>query len=249
MLLLSVLGSSSSGNCYLVQSPNTNEILILDAGVTFKEIQKAVEFDFKNVVGVLITHEHGDHIKSVEKIAKCGVNIYASKGTFDSKNLVGHRYSIVKSLEEFQVGNFKVLPFTTQHDAVEPLGFLIEFIPTKERILYATDTFYLKYKFKNINYFLLECNYIQEIVKQNVEMNIVDKTRYKRLLKSHMSLENCIDFLKNNVSIDTKKIVLIHLSNENSNEEVMTTEIKNIFGIDTVVASSGTNIELKKYLF
>ena len=249
MLTISVLGSSSSGNCYLVQSPETNEILILDAGVPFKEIQKAVNFDFKNVSGVLITHEHEDHIKSAEKIAKCGIDIYASAGTFMSKNLIGYRYHAVKSLQEFQVGNFKILPFSIQHDAAEPLGFLIEYIPTKERILYATDTFYLKYKFKNINYFLLECNYIQEIAKKNVELGIVDRTRYKRLLKGHMSLKNCIDFLKNNVSSNTRKIVLIHLSNENSNEKIMIDEIKNTFGIDTVVASKNTNIDLKKYLF
>ena len=148
MLVINILGSSSSGNCYLVTSTLTNEILILDAGVSFKEIQKAVKFDFKNVVGTLISHEHGDHIKSADKLAEIGIDIYASNGTFMSKNLIGHRYNTVQALKEFQVGNFKILPFRTQHDAEEPLGFLIEFIPTKERILYATDTFYLKYKFR-----------------------------------------------------------------------------------------------------
>ncbi len=124
MLIISVLGSNSSGNCYLVNSPLTNEILILDAGVSFKEIQKAVNFNFKNVTGALITHEHGDHIKSAEKLAEIGIDIYASSGTFMSKNLIGYRYHIVQALKEFKVGNFKILPFKTQHDAEEPLRIL-----------------------------------------------------------------------------------------------------------------------------
>ncbi len=128
-------------------------------------------------------------------------------------------------------------------------GFLIEFIPTKERILYATDTFYLKYKFKNINYFLLECNYISEIVKKNIEDGIVDRTRYKRLLKSHMSLENCIEFLRYNISSNTKKIVLIHLSDANSDQNKMVNDIYNTFYIDTVVANANMKIELKEYPF
>lgn len=128
-------------------------------------------------------------------------------------------------------------------------GFLIEFIPTKERILYATDTFYLKYKFKNINYFLLECNYISEIVKKNIEDGIVDRTRYKRLLKSHMSLENCIEFLRHNVSNKTKKIVLIHLSDANSDEKKMLSEVYNTFNVDTIIAQSNQVIEFKEYPF
>lgn len=124
MLLISVLGSSSSGNCYLVNSPLTKETLILDAGVSFKEIQKAMKFDFSNVVGTLITHEHGDHIKSADKLATAGIDIYASEGTFRAKDLYGHRYNTVKELKEFRIGNFKILPFKTQHDAEEPLRFL-----------------------------------------------------------------------------------------------------------------------------
>ena len=249
MLLITVLGSNSSGNCYLVQSPESNETLMLDAGVSFKEIQKAMNYKFNNLVGVLITHEHGDHIKSVEKLASAGIDIYASNGTFDSKELVGHRYVKVEELKEFVIGNFKVLSFKTQHDAAEPFGFLIEYMPSNERILYATDTFYLKYKFKDINYFLIECNYTEEIVKKNLEIGVIEKTRYKRLLRSHMSLENCIEFLRHNVSIDTKKIVLIHLSDENSDEKKMVNDIYDVFHVETIAARNGEIIRLQKYPF
>lgn len=64
---LKVLGSSSSGNCYILDAHE--EILILDAGVNFKEVQKALEFDFRGVRGVLITHEHMDHLKYAPNFA------------------------------------------------------------------------------------------------------------------------------------------------------------------------------------
>ena len=128
-------------------------------------------------------------------------------------------------------------------------GFLIEYVPTHERILYATDTYYLKYKFKNINYFLIECNYIKEIVKKNREERIVETTRYKRLLKSHMSLENCIEFLKHNISSVARKIVLIHLSDANSDENKMIEEVNKTFNIDTITARSNQVIEFKQYPF
>lgn len=249
MLATTVLGSNSSGNCYLVQSPLTKEVLMLDAGVSFKEIQKALKYDFKNLIGVLITHEHTDHIKSAEKLASNGIDLYATRGTFTSKKMEGHRLNYIEALKEFKIGNFKVLPFRTEHDAEDPVGFLIEFMPTKERLLYATDTFYIKYRFKNINYFLIECNYIKEIAKRNIELGIIERTRYKRLVHSHLSLDNCVEFLKNNVSTITRKIVLIHLSDDNSNEEIMKNTIFRTFGIDTVVSRNGETIELKEYPF
>ena len=60
-MILQVLGSSSKGNCYLLEYKN--KVLILDAGVSFKEVQKALNFNIENVIGVLITHEHMDHLK------------------------------------------------------------------------------------------------------------------------------------------------------------------------------------------
>lgn len=117
---LKVLGSSSSGNCYLIEA-NNHEKLVLDAGVNFKIVQKTLNFNFKGIEGVLITHEHMDHLKYAPNFALNGIDIYASKGTFEKLNLKGHRFKQIKALEQFEIGNFIILPFETQHDAVEPL--------------------------------------------------------------------------------------------------------------------------------
>lgn len=117
---LQVLGSSSSGNCYLIEV-NNKEKLILDAGVNFRVVQKELKFNFSGIEGVLITHEHMDHLKYATNFALNGINVYASAGTFKKQNLVGHRFKRIKALQQFEIGNFVILPFDTQHDAEEPL--------------------------------------------------------------------------------------------------------------------------------
>ena len=158
---LKVLGSSSSGNCYLIEA-SKQERLILDAGINFKDVQKKLNFNFNGIQGVLITHEHMDHLKYAPNFALNGIDVYASKGTFEKLKLKGHRFKEIKALRQFSIGNFIILPFDTQHDAKEPLGYLIKYKPTGEKLLYATDTYYIKYRFNKINYLLLECNYNED---------------------------------------------------------------------------------------
>ena len=244
---LKVLGSSSSGNCYLIEV--NNEKLILDAGVNFKIVQKELNFNFNGIEGVLITHEHMDHLKYASNFALYGINIYASAGTFKKLNLIGHRFKVIKALQQFEIGNFIILPFDTQHDAAEPLGFLIQYKPTGEKLIYATDTYYIKYKFNKLNYLLLECNYNKKIAKENAKNGVINKTRYSRLLESHFSLENVIKFLKSNDLSYAKNIVLCHLSYTNSNQDIMLNEVYAATKIKTTVAKPGLNLELKLYPF
>ena len=244
---LKVLGSSSSGNCYLIEV--NNEKLILDAGVNFKIVQKELNFNFNGIEGVLITHEHMDHLKYASNFALYGINIYASAGTFKKLNLIGHRFKVIKALQQFEIGNFIILPFDIQHDAAEPLGFLIQYKPTGEKLIYATDTYYIKYKFNKLNYLLLECNYNKKIAKENAKNGVINKTRYSRLLESHFSLENVIKFLKSNDLSYAKNIVLCHLSDTNSNQDIMLNEVYAATKIKTTVAKPGLNLELKLYPF
>lgn len=190
-----------------------------------------------------------DHIKYAKDFAENGINIYASKGTFNRLNLKGHRFKIIKALQQFEIGNFIILPFDTQHDAAEPLGFLIQYKPTREKLLYVTDTYYIKYKFKDLNYIMIECNYIKEIARKNMCNEIINKTRYSRLLESHMSLENLLEFLKSNDLKHVRKIMLCHLSDTNSNAETMKEKVFEMTKIETIIADKGIDIELNKFPF
>ena len=190
-----------------------------------------------------------DHIKYAKEFAENGINIYASEGTFNALELQGHRYNVIKALQQFNIGNFIILPFETQHDAVEPLGFLIQHKITGEKLLYATDTYYIKYKFKELNYIMIECNYIKEIARRNIQNETINKSRYTRLLESHMSLENLLEFLKSNDLRHVQKIILCHLSDTNSNAETMKNKVFEMTGIETIIADKNLITELKKYPF
>lgn len=128
-------------------------------------------------------------------------------------------------------------------------GFLIQYKPTGEKLLYATDTYYIKYKFNKLNYLLLECNYNKETAKENAKDGVINKTRYSRLLESHFSLDNVIKFLKSNDLSYTKNIILCHLSDTNSNQNIMQNSVYTATGIPTTIAKPGLNLDLKLYPF
>ncbi len=206
----------------------------MDAGISHKDLQIKSGFRINSVCGVLITHEHNDHCKAVKDLAKYGVNIYMSQGTKDVVGVDSHRIRVVKALVDIEIGTFVVKPFDVQHDVKEPLGFLITSKITGERLVYFTDTYYLKYKFDNLNYILGECNYDTETLNQNINEGLKIE-RVKRLYKSHMSLENFLVFLQNNDLSKLKKIYLLHLSDDNANENKIRIEVQKLTGVEVIV--------------
>lgn len=116
-------------------------------------------------------------------------------------------------------------------------------------MLYATDTYYIKYKFNKLNYLLIECNYNFENAKENVGSGIINKTRYSRLLESHMSLENLLKFLQANDLTNTKNIILCHLSDTNADERIMQEKVYEQTKIKTTIAKSGLEMKLELYPF
>lgn len=231
--MLKVLATGSKGNCYIVQAGG--EILLLECGIVWKEILKGLKFDLSNVVGCLVTHEHKDHCKAVNEVMKSGIDVYMSDGTKEEIGIDSYRIHEVKSQKSFKLRGFTILPFDTQHDVKEPLGFLIHH---KElgKVLFATDTFYLKYRFDNIDHILIECNYSESILE--------DLPPYRaRLLKSHMSLETLKETLSTWDLEGTKDITLIHMSENHGEPEYFREEIEKVTGVKTLVAVPGLEID------
>lgn len=236
---LKVLASGSKGNCYLLQSKT--ETLILECGISYKQILEGLNFDLKRVVGCLITHEHKDHCKAVEKLIENGIDIYSSKGTFQSIGIENHRTTVIESEKFFKVGNFTIMPFEANHDAKEPLGFLINH---KEigNLLFLTDSYYCEYSFNNLNHILIECNYSKNILDENIENRIIPVSLRNRIVKSHFELENVIEFLESNDLSKMKTLMLLHLSSSNSDENLFIREIAKKTGLVIDVAKA--NLEL-----
>ena len=231
---LYVLGSSSSGNCYLLYTENS--ILIIEAGIPFKELNRLHLFDMRKVVGCIITHEHGDHASRVEEYQSKGIKCYASTGTREKLN------DKVINIGFFESKEFSVFPFSISHDAADPVGFLIQ---TKdENVLFATDTYLLRYTFRDLTAILIECNYSMDIINKNLEEGRISNARRERTILSHMELSTCIDTIKSNDLSKLNKVLLLHLSDSNSDEELFVRTVEESVNVRTLAANKGLNINL-----
>lgn len=240
MIKITVLGSSSFGNSYIIESEEQQ--LIIECGMPFKDAEKTLGFNLSKVVGCCITHGHGDHAGRTREYIN-HFPVYATQGTLEEIDLLWHPNAFVRGYKErFDVGDFKVLPFKTEHDAAEPCGFLIQ-LPDKSKLIFATDTYYLHYKFNGINHWLLECNYDEGLLRKNIAEGTVHPKVAERVRKAHMSLTQCIKTLQANDLSQTREIVLIHLSSQNSERKRFIDEVRKATGKLVVAASKGMIIE------
>lgn len=229
-----IVGSSSAGNSYILRTEN--QILILECGVQFKKLLKALNYQLNNVCGCLVSHEHGDHSKSINEVLDAGIPVFSSLGTLTALGAQNHhRAHIMKNKHQINIGEFKVLPFDIQHDVNEPFGFLI-YHKNFGKFLFATDTYYIKYRFKGLNYLAVEVNYSKAIINERERTGELHEVLKKRLLTSHMSLENFKDFLMANDLSGVKKIYMLHLSDNHSNESLFKREIQRLTGIPVEIA-------------
>src|SRR5690554_5251275 len=236
-MLLKVIASSSRGNGYLIT--DSHSTLLIECGVNLDKVQKHLK-DLSLLTGCLITHEHNDHSKSAKEIIAY-TKVYASNGTINEimerqkiKDYNKHDFKTLKAGRITQIGTFTVLPFKVQHDAKEPLGFLIYSKITRKKLLFATDTYYIKPRFNGLNIIMIECNYSKDLLPDDLE-----KVRKDRLLKSHFELGNVKEFLKANDLSKAETIYLMHLSNSHSDSDRFKKEIEELTGIPTIICERG----------
>ncbi|KAA6303171.1 MAG: putative metallo-hydrolase YycJ [Candidatus Ordinivivax streblomastigis] len=241
---LKVLGSSSRGNCYILE--NDSEALILEAGVKFAEVQKALDFNIKKIVGCLITHEHTDHAGRILEFPRF-VPLFASEGTM-IKCVSSPNLRAIKANKPFMVGQFKIIPFAAQHDAAEPLGFFINH-PETGNVLFATDTYYLPCTFAGLNNILIEANYRLDILERNIAAGKIPMAMRTRILQSHFSYEHCLEALQANDLRAVNNIVLIHLSDGNSHAQDFKEGIHKATGKRVHIAEPGLELLLNKTPF
>ena len=200
-MMVHPIASGSSGNAYYISDGQSS--LLLDAGIPLAQIQAGCGYQVSQLSGCLVTHGHSDHVKSAKDLARLGGNIYTSIRT-------------VQALGRFHTGTFEVLPFDVEHDVPEPLGFLIQSTVTGERLLYITDTYYIRYTFTGLTHIMMEANYDLETMERNVREGRIDAGRAQRIIRSHMSIDTAIKTLKSFDLSRLQQIYLLHLSNDNS---------------------------------
>lgn len=229
--MLKTIATGSSGNCYALM--NDKEILLLDLGVSEKVIKKAIDFRISDVVGAVVSHEHGDHAKAVKDFENMGIPVFKP---FDE--------TIACPLK-IRYGGFSVQAFKVPHDGVPCYGFYIAV--DGRRILYATDFEYLPCSFKNVRLtdMIVECNHQTELVDKG-------QAKYPHQIKGHCSLDTLIEkVIKENMTSDLRTVILCHLSGDSCNAEECLTEVQKVVGesVNVVVARKGLEVELSKYPF
>lgn len=238
---LHTINSGSSGNGYVLY--DEKEALIIECGCPYLSCMKALGFNRSIVSGAVVSHEHGDHAKYVEQYLATGIPVWTSGGTASSLSYKGSlRPHIAESGKVFSVGNFEILPFDTQHDCTEPFGYLIRHRALGV-LLFATDTYYLKYRFSGLTEIMIECNFIPELIKANVADGVLPAFVKERVFKSHLSLDTCISTLLANDLTDVKHIVLLHLSSHNSDENEMKRRVESATGKLVRIAKKDTEID------
>ena len=243
--------SGSTGNCYLLKTENTS--LLVDVGIAGKRIIEGLgSCDLKpeQIDGILVTHEHTDHIKSLRMIAKKAVNgkIYTSEGTAYSVSekmpMLEDRICVTDN--SFKVGDIEIESFSLSHDAEDPVGFSVQ--SEGKRVTIITDTGIATKQMLSIaaksDLLVLEANH---------EVNILHCSSYpyelkRRILSDHGHLSNDaaaefiydVEKLRKNGGDERKsekqKILLAHLSRENNSPMQAMLTIKNRLFEENMIA-------------
>ncbi|AJS59882.1 MBL fold metallo-hydrolase [Paenibacillus sp. IHBB 10380] len=227
MIDITCLGSSSAGNAYRITDGHT--ALLLEAGFPYKSLQRSLEFRMSDIEGCLITHEHSDHSKAAKDVMKAGVNIYTSQGTADALKLSGYRLKVITAHGQFAIGTWTIKPFEIEHDAEEPLGFVLA-NQAGDKLVFLTDTYYCRYRFVGLTHIMVECNYSLDIINSRVAKGDLHPAQKKRLLRSHFGLEHVKGFLRANDISKVQEIWLLHLSDGNSDAARFKQEIQETTG-------------------
>jgi phosphoribosyl 1,2-cyclic phosphodiesterase len=229
-------GSSSRGNCYLVESGGIAPLMV-ECGIPIKAIRKKLNFSLSSLTGCLVSHAHGDHSRAAHDLLNAGVDVYLSKLAAEDIGIENHhRTTIIYSGLAVTIGDWLIIPFDVHHDTPTQ-GFMIG-SPDGDRLLFVPDTAYLKNRFLGVNILAIECNYIADRLSSNIQNGAVPKAVGRRVRRNHMSLDTVISLLRANDLSQCREIWLLHLSDANSDEEEMLKRVQEETGIATYVASA-----------
>lgn len=223
MIRVAALGSGSSGNSLLVQAGSTT--LLIDCGFTMKEtIARLFELDLSPSMldGILISHEHGDHMKGVGPLSrKFGLPVWITHGTYHRAR--DNRFASVRLFhahDAFRIGDLHVDPFPTPHDAAEPCQFV--FTAGQVRFANVTDlgtcTPHVREKLQSVNALVLECNYDQDMLRNGpYPPSLQSRIRSDY---GHLGNEQAGALLRELDHPALQTILLGHLSEQNNSDEV-----------------------------
>ena len=219
------IASGSSGNCIMVGNGNCR--VMIDAGISGRKIEQGLNslgYTTSDMQGILVTHEHIDHIAGIGVIARrYGIPIYATEGTKEAilrtksvGNIDSSLFRAIVPGEKFRIGELEVEPVKISHDAADPTAYILRSGQKSAGVITDLGTYDVKIveKLKGIHILLLEANH-------DVNMLLAGPYPYflkQRILgeRGHLSNELCGQLLCEILHDNFKAVMLGHLSKENN---------------------------------
>lgn len=233
---LKVLGSGSSGNCYILE--NDNEALIIEAGLPFMEVKKALDFNVRKIKAVITTHIHSDHHQYFFQYVRAGIPVWEPFKIMQGNMMVCGKESFVIRAFENRDKSGRWLHNNVDGSECPCVGFYITH-PEMGSLVYATDTEYIKWRFKDVNHIMVEANYDMQFVNR-------EEPNYEHRLRGHMSLPTALDFISTNDNPALRNVVLIHLSDKSADSALFKQKTEDTikYGADVYVAERGLEVEM-----
>lgn len=225
------LASGSKGNALYLGTDQTK--LLIDVGISYRALRQRleeIEVSIEEIEAVLISHEHSDHIRGLEKLCNSHkIPVFANSET--AKAILGNlkmmpRFKIFSTGESFEFGDVQIHPFSVQHDTLDPVAFTFHFMGLKMGV--CTD---LGYVTSLVKAHLRDCDYLY--VESNHEPSMVYACSrppvYKQRVlgrQGHLSNEMCAELLSHVKHPRLKHVYLAHLSEECNNPEVALKKVR-----------------------
>jgi phosphoribosyl 1,2-cyclic phosphodiesterase len=213
-MLIRALASGSAGNCYYVTDGKTP--ILIECGLKMAALNRALAFRLSTIEAVLLSHEHMDHAMSAHRLIERGVPLYTGFGTAEFLDLQLCGVHPLRHGEPQHIGTWEVTPFMIHHDAQEPYGFQLR--SGGETLVYLTDAPFTEFTFSGMTHIMIEANYDLAKLKEAVDTGRLPNEARRRILFTHLSIDNAIAFLKANDLSRVVEIWLIHMSQRNADD-------------------------------
>ncbi len=228
MIGIKTIASGSRGNAHLVTSGDAT--LLLDAGVSFRELQEATGYRTGEIKACLVTHRHGDHSKAIPQLIRRGISVYAPSD-------VAEKFPGVIPAESgkgIRADDFVITPFHVPHD-VPCFGWELK-NGAGEKLVYVVDAEYVPFLFTGLTHLMIEANHSRELVMERAKEGRISMKLAERIMKTHMSIEAAMAFIRKNDMSRVREIRLLHLSDGNSLAEDFKRQVQEETGAEVYVS-------------
>jgi phosphoribosyl 1,2-cyclic phosphodiesterase len=219
------LNSGSNGNCYY--AGNRNQAVLIDAGIHCKTVEKrmkALQLPIERIMGIFITHEHGDHIGGLSTLAaRYRIPVYASAGTIPHLKLSQTNTRLIEVIPEepVQLEELMITGFSKKHDAADPMSFVVTH--QDKHVGIFTD---IGAPCENLRKYFSLCH--AAILESNYDEEMLQKGKYPEFLKArirgnqgHLSNDQALELFLSCKADHLEYLCLGHLSKENNHPDLV----------------------------